>query len=548
MKRYNRTPKGKAFEEDWQGLEKRRIRQDGTDEVQDIADIMSKIGRTNRHLSTSYVAKAQSSTTQAVVKIVSAARGGGSVDKLFKYISRAVEYSTNGDQNDREPELELEDEQGNIITTKAQQEAILAEWMKDSDTAAVYKKQAWKQEKIDQLDRERYQLTHKTEQGQATTKDQERLAELNLALKTFRYKEPARTLDLTDPANADRKKALQRQYHAAKSKKNPTPWDEKRTAQLKKALDSGVEETPARVIDLRVKAPDDAMHILLSVGGQGHNLENAKQAARQYLDENFASAGHRYTWTMHTDTDNLHFHVVLKMKSDVTKNQIHLNKDDLFHLRQDFAYQLNKQKIEPRTSTLRQDRIVTVESLQKQTHDLYQRRDWYEEKVDKARPVDAFGYRDNALKQTERLLLITQNERKKLIQGNDRRDQLKNLEDGLRAHKEQLLNFTGPKVAKQAELTVQKLEQDNKELVEKGRALLNLNPNGSGGGGSKKRRNDNQAKYLEAHRKDLQRAIGAMTEASKHMQPHEREAVKIQIETLKKLDKASKPKGFRLGF
>ena len=95
-----------------------------------------------------------------------------------------------------------------------------------------------------------------------------------------------------------------------------------------------------------------------------------KEAVREYLKEEFGGK-HEYLFALHTDTDNPHVHVVIKM-SPVRKKDKRLNprKNDLQRWREGFAENLRKLGVDA-NATPRKTRGVVKQPLQQyQLHQL----------------------------------------------------------------------------------------------------------------------------------------------------------------------------------
>lgn len=103
---------------------------------------------------------------------------------------------------------------------------------------------------------------------------------------------------------------------------------------------------------------------------KGTPSEEVKAAVRAYLKEEFGGK-HEYLYALHTDTDNPHVHVVIKM-SPIHKKDKRLNprKHDLQRWREGFAENLRKLGIEA-NATPRKTRGVVKQPLQQyQLHQL----------------------------------------------------------------------------------------------------------------------------------------------------------------------------------
>lgn len=91
---------------------------------------------------------------------------------------------------------------------------------------------------------------------------------------------------------------------------------------------------------------------------KGTPTAEVKDAVREYLNEEFGGK-HEYVFALHTDTDNPHVHVCIKMASIRKRNKrLNPRKNDLQRWREGFAQSLRKQGIEA-NATPRKTRGVT---------------------------------------------------------------------------------------------------------------------------------------------------------------------------------------------
>ena len=421
----------------------RKQRRDGLEE--EVAPILSAM----RLKSHGYHTQARSGRPEVVVKIVSGAMGKGAVKNIMDYIARDADYM----REDGQQTIELETQDGLILTTEAERDALIRDWGQDFEAPERYKRQAWKRDLIQQLEYERRQLGYQQIRTGLSGKEEARLAELNLSLKSLRYKQGG------------------------------------------------------KVIDLNINAPKDTVHMLLSVGGQGHKNEAAKQAVRQFLNDNFGSNGYEYLIAQHTDTENLHYHVILKARNRMTGERLQFDKEDLFNLRQEFTYQLTMYGIE-RAATLRQDRVATYESVRKQRETMETNLNWFESKVARAQAVDAFGAKGNALKQTERLLGMAKEALAKAS-----KDEAKGLKQEvveLEQHKKDLLTLKPGQFEKEREATVKQISQDHEKIMAK-RALkpIELPP------ARRRRKEQNERVWTKRHQIRIEQTIQQLKRAHK---------------------------------
>ncbi|TKW61145.1 MAG: hypothetical protein DI628_00510 [Blastochloris viridis] len=464
---HNRDPS--LWEHPWW----RKQRRDGLEE--EVAPILNAM----RLKSHGYHQQARSGRPEVVVKIVSGAMGKGAVKNIMDYIARDADYM----REDGHQIIELETQDGQILTTEAERDALIRDWGHDFEAPERYKRQAWKRDLIQQLEYERRQLGYQQIRTGLSGKEDARLAELNLSLKTLRYKQGG------------------------------------------------------KVVDLNINAPKDTVHMLLSVGGQGHKNEAAKQAVRQFLNDNFGSNGYEYLIAQHTDTENLHYHVILKARNRMTGERLQFDKEDLFNLRQEFTYQLTMYGIE-RAATLRQDRVATYESIRKQRETMETNLSWFESKVARAQAVDAFGAKGNALKQTERLLGMAKETLAKASK--EEAKGLKQEITELELHKKDLLTLKPGQFEKEREATVKQINQDHEKIMAK-RALkpIELPP------ARRRRKEQNERIWIKRHQLKIDETVKILTKMVNVLSPESRSETQKTIEMLTAL-KVSMKKSIRI--
>ena len=108
----------------------------------------------------------------------------------------------------------------------------------------------------------------------------------------------------------------------------------------------------------------DSTHMMLSADIEPNekNKEILENVAREFLRREFFDKGFSYTFVAHIDTQHPHIHVVIKnrpimmeIKKGVWKNRkLELNPNDLEHLREQFAIEMQKKGLE-QVVTLRKD-------------------------------------------------------------------------------------------------------------------------------------------------------------------------------------------------
>lgn len=451
----------------------RKQRRDGLEE--EMAPILNAM----RLRSHGYLQQTRSGRPEVVVKIVSGAMGKAAVKNIVDYIARDADYM----REDGQQMIPLETHDGETLTTEAERDAFIQAWAADFEAPERYKRQAWKRELIQKLEYERRQLGYQQMRKGLSSREDARLEELNLALKTMRYNQGG------------------------------------------------------KVIDLNINAPKDTIHMLLSVGGQGHKTEAAKEAVRQFLNDNFGSNGVEYLVAQHTDTENLHYHVILKARNRMTGERLQFDKEDLFNLRQEFTYQLTMMGIE-RAATLRQDRVATFESIRKQRETMETNLNWYESKVARAQAVDAFGAKGNALKQTERLIGMAKEAAAKASR--EQRAGLKQELAELEQHKKNLLALKPGQFEKEREATVKQIRQEHEQIMAK-RAMkpIELPP------ARRRRMEQNRRAWAKRHQNRIEQTIQHLKRAQRGLDADGRKTNQNTVAMLEDLRKSLR-KGLKL--
>ena len=412
-----------------------------------------------------YAKNTTSGKPEAVFKIVDGATGKTSVRNIMEYIARDAEYM--GD--DREG-LTLKDEFGNEIKTKAEREKLLKEWSSDFISTDQLKKQSWKHEKLVNMKADRNRLSWMDEQGSLNEEEQAELASLNRQIKG--------------------------QYFYNREGKK---------------------------ISLKMHATDDAKHMLFSVGGKDHKPKRAEEAFRRFAHEVFGEAGYRYTYVMHNDTDNLHFHLLLKNTNEISKEKVRFDKADLLCVRMEFTKHLERLGIQ-RSATLRKDRPQILKEVQKRTEALYKGQDIYEAQFkassdkDEKSPYNAVLKKEKALETTVKMLKTAKSQ-KRLLGGKTNKALDKEI-DSLNSLKDKLVKKHSPE---EIESTLKFFAKENKSLYEKmDKALKNFKPSHN--------KVVYQKKVLDKHHEDIKKAVKIF---QKQGTPQSKEAIK----TLKELSK-----------
>lgn len=154
------------------------------------------------------------------------------------------------------------------------------------------------------------------------------------------------------------------------------------------------------------RSPRHTTHIMLSAAAPNDDRTAAKvcQAARELLRKEFGDLDYQYAFSLHRDTQHPHVHVVIKNYNRTLESKLRLNREELFHLRQEFASELERQGVE-QVATLRKDRTPLLARVAKGVEELKKRDVWYKQKLKTApgQSVDALGQRRAAARTLARL-------------------------------------------------------------------------------------------------------------------------------------------------
>ncbi len=244
-----------------------------------------------------------------------------------------------------------------------------------------------------------------------------------------------------------------------------------RLEEVKKNLSDKRIVLNGKEYSLEVRTPKDTTHIILSIGGKhsAAKTKRATDAVREFLGKNFGDVGYRYVFAMHTDTDNLHAHFIVKNVNEMTRKRLHLDKADLFILRQDLGRELSSRGIE-RSATMRMDRAKTVARIHEGVEQVRERHSWYQTQLEKGREgfsnFNIATYRNFTLSKAQRLIKGVQKELQKFDYRGDRQALKKDLKY-LREFKKDLMKVTPARFNIEKESLLKKIDTDNIILFKK---------------------------------------------------------------------------------
>ncbi len=85
----------------------------------------------------------------------------------------------------------------------------------------------------------------------------------------------------------------------------------------------------------------DFYHLVLSTKESQKDEKLVREAIKATLQKQFKDKGFDYSFIAHTDTDNLHYHIIINKHNKIMKNTLDINKETLYNTRKQFADELN---------------------------------------------------------------------------------------------------------------------------------------------------------------------------------------------------------------
>lgn len=469
----------------------------------------SLVKMSNRYSSSSYLKATQSTKVQAIIKITSGGIGKASVARLLDYVVREISDKDKeillSEVEDKDVGIDidgagdgvyLEDENGDILSNKKERNELLNEWVRDFKGGASMKKQEWKLEQFVLLKKEKKRLDIRKEiQGLSQAEEEN-------------YKKICQSI---------------------KDKK---------------------VELNGKEYNIEIKAQKDTTHVILSVGGRHDEKGTVKatEAMREFLHKNFAEAGYRYVFAAHKDTDNLHYHVILKNSHEMGGKNLRIDKADLFVLRQDLSNELTRNGIE-RTATLRMDREQTIEKIHKGVEQVRERHSWYQAQLAKGGEAsfDVATYRNMCLKKTQYLIKGIAHELEKPGSTGDRKGLKADLK-ALNGFKKSLTQINPKDFNIEKEALLRNLSKENIVLVKKIDGLEEPKDFRVRGVVSHRKLNHKIyfQEYVKKHQKKLEIALQYMKE-HKHIAPEQKVRNIEIINSIKTLREAAISRGKEMG-
>lgn len=254
-------------------------------------------------------------------------RQSGKKQAVFRvsgYLSSVAKSSDHLSYISRNNDNEVEDEQGNIYTEREEINDLIDEW--SVDFTAVKKGQ----------DKDRVSLILDSNSEAVRDENYQVLKELGKKYLSDHDIRVDKSRSVSQPNRV--------YLRATIDPKDRESFD----TSFKNLIDNEISGTPHKVEERKTKLPRNAMKVILSTP-TGTKPEAAHEAARQFSSEEFGNLNHRYMMSLHTDTDNPHVHLVVKMLSE---NGVRLDtsKSQLKHWKDRFAHHCRDQGIEVESS------------------------------------------------------------------------------------------------------------------------------------------------------------------------------------------------------
>lgn len=415
---------------------------------------------------------ASSTKPQAVFNIMSKGAGFRGLNIMAKYIARDLSY-----QDDKDS-LNLFDENGETINSYQE---VVDQWSKEFLSQDLTENQQWKLEKKEDLENKRNELVYYSESRKLTEDEINELESLKQQIAGNFY--------------IDTNKAKR---------------------------------------SLKVNAGTDYYHLVFSAGGK-HNHKKQQTAMEEVIRTQFATKGLKTMSTLHTDTENDHFHVILNAKCDFTQKTVYFDKEDLFAIRQNFTKELERVGIN-RGAILRKDNPILLSKVLKQSEGLTKSMSIYEAKKQKGN-INVVKFKQDNLKKLDFLLTATSGGLKLEKDLRVPRKELKNNKKLLNQYKVDLLKATD---VTEVQATINNLEKVDTNFTTKFNQLDTLQLNGNTAINTAKSKRQLQLKeQLKTHQDDILEAIKYFKSIKNNSN---KDTIEIALERLKTLQKAREPK------
>lgn len=218
-------------------------------------------------------------------------------------------------------------------------------------------------------------------------------------------------------------------------------------------------------------------HMLFSPGGKEEkNKKKAFLATKKFLEDNLKARGFDYFFAAHHDTDNHHFHVIIKKKNKLKEN-LRFDKHDFFVLRDQYAKQLTSYGIKS-NSVARMDKKEVLENIEKKITALKEQNSHYQSKLSNKSTKDfnAYVYKANIAGRIESIIKEISFKEKEVgfFDQSKLKQNLKELKD----FKKEIVKSTNKEEVKRAiELTIQHFNKENQAISKKIDDLINKDEN-----------------------------------------------------------------------
>jgi hypothetical protein len=407
------------------------------------AEYVGEVHLDKRFLNSNYMEQIRESsyTPEVVIKVIKGGMGKKATNYLMGYIARNLE------KHKKEEALTIYDSLGNEIKTVEERTALTEELggyfdsYKYTENAKLFNEE----------DEITYQdLLSKEAESDLTKAEEKQLNKLNersyLLSKYHRLKDLEEKVKETGSLTKEE-------------------FIEKEEYEKDRRLKSKEFKVMKDVDDINHhNIKKDFTHMIFSHGGDKLNPKRAEKAMKDFLNEEFKDRGCDFVWSMHNDTKQLHFHVILFNKNRETGERVAFKKEDLYIMRQRFVHHSNKVGLK-RVATLKQDRADRLNKFLTGVDNLKERRTQYQYKLAKGeeRAFDAFDNKKKILNQIDRAIQTSAylEDNKALLE----KRSIKKAENVLKKLRKDLLNTSPEDIKKEIDTTVKSLSKEDTRLI-----------------------------------------------------------------------------------
>lgn len=217
-------------------------------------------------------------------------------------------------------------------------------------------------------------------------------------------------------------------------------------------------------------------HMIFSVGGsEEKNKQRSFIATKKFLEDNLKARGYSYFFAAHYDTNNHHFHVIVKKKNKLKEN-LRFDKHDLFVLRDLYAKNLTAHGIK-RGSLARMDNKEVLENIEKRVAFLKERNNYYQSKLtqDSSKDFNAYVYKAKIAGTLENIIKeVGYHKEGNKEMGFFDKNKLNNTLKDLKAFKKEIVQSNSKEqIQKAIELNISYFNKENAAIAKKIDDLIN---------------------------------------------------------------------------